>query len=163
MKKCAFWNLTWLPSPALLFVAHTKTQEELGRVRLFHFIFKNAVIAVLILYRSFEPENMFDSATNIWQNEWLIAPLFQYANAVVFSDDITICFNATIDKDNRLATGSRLVHATVLMDLLWNRATFGDGSYPATTDQSHNIDTLMDEFNFYVPGTLLSSSTGSKL
>lgn len=82
----------------------------------------------------------------------------QYDNAIVFSDDIKICFNATIDKDKKLPTGSRLVHATVLMDLLWNRATFGDGSYPTVTDQSHNLDTLMDEFNFYVPGRFLNFS-----
>ena len=54
----------------------------------------------------------------------------QYDHAIVFSDDITICFNATIDKDNRLATGSRLVHATVLMDMLWSRAEFGHANYP---------------------------------
>ena len=70
----------------------------------------------------------------------------------MFSDDITICFNATIDKDKRLATGSRLVHATVLMDMLWSRAEFGHANYPTETDESHNLDTLMDEFNFYVPG-----------
>ena len=73
----------------------------------------------------------------------------------MFSDDVTICFNATIDPDGRLATGSRLVHATVLMDVLWTRAEFAHASYPDTADQSHNLDTLMDEFDFYVPGIFL--------
>lgn len=87
----------------------------------------------------------------------------QYDNAIVFSDDINICFNATIDKDKKLPTGSRLVHATVLMDLLWNRAEFGHGSYPTVTDQSHNLDTFMDEFDFYVPGRFLNFSNSDFL
>ena len=80
----------------------------------------------------------------------------------MFSDDITICFNATIDKDKRLATGSRLVHATVLMDMLWSRAEFGHANYPTETDQSHNLDTLMDEFNFYVPGNVSNFSSAEQ-
>ena len=38
------------------------------------------------------------------------------------------------------------------MDMLWSRAEFGHANYPTETDESHNLDTLMDEFNLYVPG-----------
>ncbi len=45
----------------------------------------------------------------------------QFAEAIVFPDDVTVSVNATLDGDNVLPVDAHFVTAVVLLDMLWNR------------------------------------------